>query len=150
MRSLAQKIDGLIDPLRRLSNFAAAPLFDLAARLYLANVFWKSGMVRFNDWKNDNFGNQIFLFELEHPVPYLAPETAAYITMGAEIILPILLVLGLFGRFAAAGLLIMTLVIELTYGHFDAHILWFFLGATIFIKGPGKLSLDALILKWIR
>lgn len=150
MRSLAQKIDGLIEPLRRLANCVGAPLFDFGVRLYLGYEFWKSGIVRFNDLKNDNFDNQIFLFELEHPVPGLDPATAAYLTTGAELILPIMLVLGLFGRFAAAGLLIMTAVIEFTYGHFDVHILWAFLALTILIRGPGKLSLDTLILKWIR
>jgi len=150
MTAILQKIDGLIDPLRRVANHIASPLFDLGVRLYLGNEFWKSGVTRFNDWKNGNFDNQIFLFELEHPVPGLDPATAAYITTGAELLLPVMLVLGLFGRFAAAGLLIMTAVIEFTYGHFDVHILWAFLAAMVFIKGPGKLSLDTLILKWIR
>jgi putative oxidoreductase len=62
-------------------------------------------------------------------------------------ILPTLLVLGLFGRAAAAGLLIMTAVIEFTYGHFDVHILWAFLAASILIRGPGLLSLDTVLLR---
>ena len=147
---LAYSIDNAIEPLRRLANFAGAPLWDLAARLFVANAFFKSGMVRFNAWRNGDFESQIFLFELEHPVPGLDPELAAYITTGAEVVLPVLLALGLFGRFAAAGLLIMTAVIEFTYGHFAVHILWAFLAASIFIKGPGALSLDNLLVKFIR
>ena len=150
MTAALQKIDNLIEPLRKLANCVGAPLLDLTMRLYLGNAFFSSGMLRFKDWQNGNFSNQVFLFELEHPVPGLDPTTAAYLTTGAEIILPIMLVLGLFGRFAAAGLLIMTAVIEFTYGHFDAHVLWAFLALSIFIRGPGKLSLDTLILKWIR
>ena len=150
MIALTQNIDNLIEPLRGIADKVASPLFDLTARLYLASVFWKSGMVRFRDWSNGTFDNQIFLFELEHPVPGIPPEPAAYLTMGAEIVLPILLVLGLFGRFAAAGLLIMTAVIEFTYGHFYSHILWAFLAGMLFIKGPGKLSLDTFLLKFIR
>ena len=150
MIAALQTVDNMINPLRKLANCVAAPLFDLAARLYLGNEFFKSGILRFKDWKNGNFDNQVFLFELEHPVPGLDPATAAYLTTGTEVILPIMLVLGLFGRFAAAGLLVMTAVIEFTYGHFDVHILWAFLAAMIFIRGPGKLSLDTLILKWIR
>ena len=150
MLSLANTIDNLIEPLRTLSNKAASPLFDLGVRLYLANAFWSSGILRFKDWKNGNFSNQVFLFEFEHPVPGLDPTAAAYLTTGAELVLPIMLVLGLFGRFAAAGLLVITAVIEFTYGHFDIHILWAFLAAMIFIKGPGTLSLDALLLKFIR
>lgn len=147
---LIYKIDGLIEPLRGLADKAASPLFDLGVRAYLGWAFFSSGLLRFKDLKNGTFDNQIFLFELEHPVPGLEPATAAYLTTGAELILPIMLVLGLFGRFAAAGLLVMTAVIEFTYGHFDAHILWAFLAAMVFIKGPGALSVDALIMKFIR
>ena len=147
---LLNTVDNLIEPLRGLSDKVASPLFDLGARAYLGWAFFSSGLLRFKDFKNGTFDNQIFLFELEHPVPGLDPSFAAHLTMGAEIILPILLVLGLFGRFAAAGLLIMTAVIEFTYGHFDVHILWAFLAGMIFIKGPGALSLDTLLLKFIR
>ncbi len=150
MTGFVNTIDNLIEPLRSLSDKIASPLFDLGVRLYLGNVFWSSGILRFKDWRNGNFDNQIFLFELEHPVPGLDPATAAYLTTGAEIILPIMLILGLFGRFAAAGLLVMTAVIEFTYGHFDSHILWAFLAGMIFLKGPGAISLDALLLKFIR
>ena len=147
---MLSKIDDLIEPLRRLANFAGAPLWDLAARLFVANAFWSSGILRYKDWANGNFDNQIFLFELEHPVPGLSPETAAYAATAGELVLPVLVALGLFGRLGAAGLLIMTAVIELTYGHFPVHILWIFLAASIFIKGPGALSLDHLLLKFIR
>lgn len=150
MIQIAQKVDGFIEPLRGIADKFASPVFDLGARFYLAYQFWKSGNLRLNDLLNGNFSNQLFLFEFEHPVPGLDPAVAAYLTTGAEIILPIMLVLGLFGRFAAAGLLAMTAVIEFTYGHFDVHILWAFLAAMLFIKGPGLLSLDTLILKFIR
>lgn len=150
MKTVFQTVDNLIEPLRKLSNCVLSPVFDLGARLYLGHAFFSSGLLRYKDWANGNFSNQVFLFELEHPVPGLDPTTAAYLTTGAEIILPIMLVLGLFGRFAAAGLLVMTAVIEFTYGHFDAHILWAFLAVMILLKGSGKLSLDTLILKWIR
>lgn len=147
---LARTIDDLIEPLRRLANNIGSPLFDLAARLYLANAFFKSGILRLTDWKNGNFDNQIFLFDLEHPVPGVDPEVAAYMATTGEVILPILVAFGLFSRFGAAGLLIMTAIIELTYIHATDHILWAFLAAAILIKGPGPLSLDHLIIKKLR
>lgn len=150
MKIIGQTIDRTIEPLRRFSDFAAAPLFDLAARLYLAHDFFRSGLTRWKDFINGNFDNQIFLFELEHPVPGLSPELAAYASLAGELILPILLALGLFGRVAAAGLLIMALIIEFTYLHSVQHILWMFLAAMILIKGPGRFSLDTLLLKFIR
>lgn len=146
----ARTIDNGIEPLRKLANKVGSPLFDLAARLYLGYEFFKAGATRRADFQSGNFENQINLFEFEHPVPGLSAEVAAYTTMGAETILPVMLFVGLFSRFSAAGLLIMTAVIEFTYGHFDSHILWAFLAAMIFIKGPGALSADHLLLKFIR
>lgn len=150
MHKIARTIDHGIEPLRGIAAQIGSPLIDLTARLYLGYAFFKSGTTRFHDWWNGNFDSQVFLFELEHPVPGLSPEMAAYMATFGEILLPVLLVLGLFSRFAAAGLLIMTAVIEFTYGHFAVHVTWAFLAAFIFIKGPGPLSLDYLLLRWIR
>jgi len=150
MITLAKKIDALIEPLREIANKFAAPVWDLAARLYVAEAFWSSGMTRFKDLINGNFDSQIFLFELEHPVPGLSPEIAAYGATAGEVILPILLVLGLFGRVGAAGILIMTAIIELTYIHSVDHIIWAFLAAAIFVRGSGVISLDNLLLRFIR
>jgi len=146
----AQKIDTLIEPLRHIANQYGAPTFDLAARLYLAKAFFSSGILRFNDWKNGNFDNQIFLFTDEHPVPGLNPEFAAYSTTMAELILPVLLVLGLFGRVGAAGILIMTAIIEFTYFSHVNHLIWAILATTIFIKGSGRFSADHILLKILR
>lgn len=144
------KIDELLNPLRKIADTIGAPVFDLAARAYVASVFWKSGTTRFNDFINGNFDNQILLFTDEHPVPGLPGEFAAYAATFGEVTLPILLILGLFGRFAAAGLFLMALIIEFTYFSSVTHIFWMFLAATIFIKGPGMLSVDHWLVKWIR
>ena len=150
MKNHLAKIDDAINPLRMIADTIGAPLFDLSARAYLAWVFWKSGMTRWNDFVNGTFDTQIFLFELEHPVPGLDPSTAAHTALFGEIVLPILLILGLFGRFAAAGLLIMTAIIEFTYLQSTTHIFWAFLAGTILIRGPGLLSVDHFLVKWIR
>lgn len=150
MKAIALKIDNLIEPLRKLANCVGSPVWDLAARLYLANVFFKSGMLRFKDYKNGNWDTQLYLFGDEHPVPGIPADIAAPLTTTMELALPVLLALGLFGRVGAAGVLIMTAVIEFTYMHANDHILWAFLAAAVFIKGPGRLSLDYLLLKMIR
>ncbi|MCB1556896.1 MAG: DoxX family protein [Alphaproteobacteria bacterium] len=150
MRTFAAKIDSLLNPLRQVATYGAAPLLDLAFRLYPASVFFQSGLGRFQDFLNDTWGRQLFLFAQEHPVFGLPATIAAPVTTGAELILPILLALGLFGRFAAGGLLVMTMVIEFTYLHSTTHYLWGALLAAILIKGPGLLSVDALLVKWTR
>jgi putative oxidoreductase len=150
MITIAQTIDTALNPLRKIASCIGAPVFDLAARLYVANAFFSSGILRFNDWKNGTFDTQLFLFELEHPVPGLSPEFAAYGATLGELILPILLVFGLFSRFAAVGILIMTAIIELTYIHSTDHILWAFLAASILIKGAGMFSADYWLVKFLR
>lgn len=128
-------------------NEYAAPLFDLATRLYISKVFFSSGLTRFHDWQTGNFSTQIFLFTEEHPVPILPPAASAYITTAGELILPVLVAFGLMGRLGALGMLAMAAVIELTYLHATEHIFWMFLAASIIVRGPGKLSLDHLLMK---
>ncbi|MCI5060135.1 MAG: DoxX family protein [Alphaproteobacteria bacterium] len=150
MIALAKKIDRKLEPLRKIANCVGSPLFDLLARAYVGLIFFKSGQSRFDSFLNGTWEDQIFLFSEEHPVPGIPGEIAAVMATGGELILPVLLVLGLFGRFAAAGLLVMTATIEFTYLHSTDHILWAFLLGMIFIKGAGKLSLDHLLIRKLR
>jgi putative oxidoreductase len=149
MINRAKKIDNMIEPLRHVAKVAGSPLFDLSARFYVGWAFLKSGLNRFGSFTNGTWEDQVFLFTEEHPVPGIPGEVAAVLGTGGELMLPVLLVLGLFGRFAAAGLLIMTAIIEFTYIHATDHILWAFLLGMIFIKGAGPLSLDHLLVKWV-
>ena len=145
--TFAHTINDMIDPLRKLSDMLASPLFDLGARLYMGWAFFKVGMMRFESYQNGDWETQVFLFTEEHPVPGIPGEIGAIMATSGELFLPVLLVLGLFGRFAAAGMLVMTAIIEFTYQSSPQHILWAFLLGMIFIKGAGKLSLDHLITK---
>jgi len=150
MKELLTKADDLLNPLRKLASTVASPLLDLAFRLYVAQAFFKSGWLRLQSALNNDWGSQIFLFEMEHPVPGLAPGTAAAITTAGELILPVLVALGLFARFGAAGLFTMALVIQLTYIANMEHLLWMALMASIFIKGPGPISVDHFLVRWIQ
>lgn len=143
-------IDNLIEPLRKFADKVGAPVLDLGFRLYLALPFIISGKGRLMDFLNGNWDTQIFLFDMEHPVPGLSASLAAPITTVAELILPVLLALGLFGRFAAAGLFAMALMIDITYQHNAEHLLWMALALAIFVRGPGVLSLDHLLVKSLR
>ena len=149
MKAFMQKIDALIEPLRRLADFIAAPLYDLTARLYVSYAFFNSGWGRFQNYLDGDWSSQLFLFKLEHPVPGVPAEVAAPLTTAMELVLPVLVTLGLFGRFGAAGMLVMTAIIEFTYTHNTHHILWFFLAGSIFIKGPGAISVDNLLRRWL-
>ena len=157
MIALAQKIDELIEPLRRLSDKALSPLLDLGIRLFTADIFLGSGWLKFKNFLDGNWDTTVYLFREVHIVPVVSPELAAFLGTGAEIVLPVLLIAGLFTRFSAAGLLIMTAVIQ--FAVFDSfgddlsnpdHYMWMLLLAVPLIKGAGVLSLDHLVLKYLR
>lgn len=150
MKTLMIKTNDVIEPLRGIADKFGSPLLDLSFRFYLGWAFFKSGMGRAKDFFNGTWDTQLFLFELEHPVPGLDPALAAPVTTIAELVLPILISFGLFSRFGAAGLFVMALVIQLTYQENFQHLLWMALALVIFIKGPGPLSIDHLLVKWLR
>lgn len=150
MKTLMQTIDTAIDPLRSLADKIGAPIFDVLVRSYVAWIFLKSGMGRLDSAMNGSWSDQVFLFTEEHPVPGVPGDIAAILSTGAELILPVLLITGLFGRFAAAGLLVMTAIIEFTYTHSNDHILWAFLLGMVFVRGPGLFSADHVLRGWLR
>jgi putative oxidoreductase len=118
------------------------PLFDLGIRLYVASVFFRSGWLKVSDWSST-----LALFNYEYHVPLLPPPVAAVMGAGGELLLPVLLVFGLAGRFGAAGLTVVNLVAATSYpdlsdlGRQD-HLLWGVLLLVTLLHGPGRLSLD--------
>jgi putative oxidoreductase len=67
----------------------------------------------------------------------------AFVVGSAEILLPILLVLGLLTRLAGLGLLLMTLVVQLTVPEgWPIHVTWVAMALAIMAWGPGRISLD--------
>ena len=115
-------------------------LIDLALRVWIAIIFWKSGVIKVGNWDVT-----LLLFEDEHPVPGLSPEIAAYLGTFNEIALPILLVIGLCGRIAAIGLLISTAIIQFTYIHSHEHFIWAMVLLAIIMRGSGLYSMDYFI-----
>lgn len=146
-RTLAARADALVR--------AVAPpwLAGLALRLGLAVPFWRSGV---NKW--DGFLQldpvAVLLFSSEFklhlpggPYAFPAPGLVAFLSGMAEIALPVLLVLGLATRFAAFGLLLMTLVIQLTVPEgWPVHLTWAAMALALAALGPGRISLDARLL----
>lgn len=118
------------------------PLFDLAIRLYVAEVFFRSGVLKISDW-----GTTLALFENDYKVPVLPIPVAAAMGTAGELLLPVLLAFGLAGRFGAAGLFVVNLVAVTSFpdisdlGRQD-HVLWGALLLVTIFHGPGRISLD--------
>ena len=131
----------LIDKLIKWIEFLT-PLFDLALRLWVANVFWKSGLTKIKSWDST-----LMLFDYEYSVPLLPTNVAAFLATGAELLFPLLLVVGLASRFSALSLFIVNYVAVISYPDIsDAgikdHLVWGTMLAVIFFHGPGRLSAD--------
>ena len=126
------------------------PMAQLAARVYVASVFFRSGLTKLRDWETT-----LALFNDEYHVPLLNPTVAAFMGTGAELALPVLLVAGLFGRFAAAGLSVLNVVAVLSLADIPeaalmGHVFWGSLLAAVLLWGPGRLSVDHFLMPRLR
>lgn len=126
------------------------PLAQLGARWYVASVFFRSGLTKLHDWDIT-----LALFSDEYHVPLLNPTVAAYLATSAELGLSALLVLGLFGRFAAAGLSVLNVVavislMEVADAALTGHVFWGCLLGFLVLWGPGALSLDRWLIPRLR
>ena len=127
-----------------------SPVLDFGLRLYLANVFFKSGLTKISNWDST-----LYLFNDVYQVPLLPPALAATMATSTELGLSALLVFGLFGRFAAAGLFILNIVAVISYADLseagiNQHISWGILLAVLLILSRGNWSIDALLERWLR
>ena len=127
---------------------AAIPDWPLALllRLGVAAPFFLSGRTKVEGLLTITPSTR-YLFTEEYRVPLISPDLAATLATYAEHALPVLLVLGLFTRSAALGLLGMTLVIQLFVipGGWPTHLLW--AGPLVYLiaRGPGRASLDRML-----
>ncbi len=148
-------------------------LLMLGLRLVGAKVFFDSGMSKWNGWFDfDEQKYDLFLYEFFCPDPpregalvLCDPETLDYVEGGTvvamierlavlagvmEVLLPVLVVCGLFTRVGAAGLLGLTLFIQLavfpTWDHWVSPAMWWAaVLLTIVVRGPGLFSVDRLL-----
>jgi putative oxidoreductase len=141
--SLIGKITTAWAPITAVLN-ALQPVAAIAARMYVAQVFFLSGLTKLRDW-----GTTVALFTDEYKVPLLSPATAALLGTAGELVLPVLLVLGLAGRFSALGLFVVNAVAvialsEIAPAALQQHLLWGALLAALAIYGLGPWSADKL------
>ena len=127
----------------------AGHALDLVIRVYMADVFFRSGLVKIRNWDGT-----MYLFENEYRVPLLPPELAAWLGTFGELLFPPLLALGLAARFAALSLSVVNVMAVIAFWHVLAeneaarmsHFYWGLLLLVTLCHGPGRLSLDY----WLR
>jgi putative oxidoreductase len=137
------------DWLARAAQVVAPPVLRMA----LAVPFFKSGLTKWDSFLSLSPATE-FLFEDEFKLHIFGqaydfpfPTAVAYLNSIAEIVLPVLLVVGLATRFSALALLVMTGVIQLVVpeGWANFHLPWAGLALAVIALGPGALSLDHLL-----
>lgn len=129
----------------RLHEVHLASLVNLALRLWVAWVFFRSGLT-----KVQSMDTTVMLFEYEYAVPLLPPVVAAYLGTAAELLLPVMLALGLGGRLAALALFVFNIVAVISYPSLNEigrvwHYAWGLALLLPLLYGPGVASLDHLL-----
>lgn len=154
-------------PFFQRGGLALQPIILLLLRFYVASIFLKSGVQKISHWDST-----VFLFEYEYHVPLLPATWAAVLGTAAELILPVLLLLGLFTRLTAVILSIFNGIAVLSYpvllkGSWglvtawgwlpiglsfpskgaEDHVVWGLMLLVIVAFSAGKLSVDHLFNK---
>lgn len=121
------------------------PIADVLLRVYVAQIFWMAGWSKTRDWEMT-----ISLFTDEYQVPWLSAQIAAWLCTVAELILPVMLVLGLWRSLAAFGLLVVNAMAVISYYHvlkdmpvaLQDHVEWGLMLFILICQPVQKLSLD--------
>ncbi|HXA36716.1 MAG TPA: FAD-dependent oxidoreductase [Steroidobacteraceae bacterium] len=118
----------------------AWPYIEFAIRLWIAKLFFVFGILQLTHWPLT-----LELASQENPIPFLAPEAAAFLSTAIYLVCAALLVLGFMTRYAALPLLALSFVTQLRYEPFDTQLFWIALSGWFVIHGAGALSLDNLL-----
>ena len=109
MNGLVEKFSAPMQTTGDLLSKLQSP-FLLFTRVYVALVFFKSGL-----WKINNWEQNLAVFEYEYQVPLLNYETAAYLATFGELVFPIFLIIGLGSRFSAITISFINIVAVVSY-----------------------------------
>ncbi|OWP50224.1 HvfX family Cu-binding RiPP maturation protein [Pseudomonas nitroreducens] len=152
------------DPLDRLAAWG----WDIPLRLFLAWEFFESGLEK---WHGENWFEQIHA-NFPFPFNHFSASFDWQVSMWAELIAPILLLLGLATRFASASLIVVTIVAiaavhwpaqwsslaELAqgysitdhgFGNYKLPLIYLVALVPLVLKGAGALSVDGLVRRFL-
>jgi len=145
----------LINKIELLASQFPTDIINLVARFAIASVFWRSAQTKITGgefvgqkWQFYNVTDSTFmLFEYEYALPIIPYELAAYLATFGEFVLSLTIMLGVFTRLSAFGLLMMTMVIQfLVYPDaWPTHVVWLVPLLYLIKHGGGNLSFDRLI-----
>ncbi len=160
----SRSIIGLtVDSFVAACSFIPYALVALALRLVMARLIFLDGQTRI---EGPRVALNVLDFDLSVVLPLqvkvetfgaflthyaalpVSPVLGAYLLSYAEFILPICLLLGFGTRFVALGMLIMTALIQIYVmpdALWSAHVYWAAILLVLLSRGPGQISVDAII-----
>ena len=125
------------------------PLWPLQtiARIAVGSVFYKAAILKIRSPEIT-----LVLFRDEYQVPFLSYDVAAQLAIMAEMGGAVLLLAGLFTRLATLPLFGTIIVIQLFVypSAWVEHLTWSTALLLILMRGPGPLSLDYLLARFMR
>lgn len=143
----------LLSPIDQILSSIPEWVINVAMRLVIFKIFWFSvqtkiagltiGGQHFAFWNVTE--TTFLLFDFEYALPLIDSTLAAYLGTFGEFFLPLMILFGFFTRFAAVGLMIMTLVIQfLVYpdAWWSVHVYWVLALLYIMRNGGGLISVD--------
>ena len=121
-------------------------ILQLGMRVGVGMVFFKAGLLKYQ-----SFEFAVKLFEDEYKLPFLAPAVAARMAMINELTTSTLLFLGLATRLITLPLFGMIAVIQIFVypSAWPDHVLWGSILVFLLTRGPGSLSIDFLIERYL-
>ncbi|WP_119303731.1 DoxX family protein [Dongia deserti] len=118
----------------------------LLARVAIATIFWRAART-----KLANFDLTIALFQDEYlkTLPFLPAAPMAYLATALELAMPALILAGLLTRLATLPLIGMAFFIQIFVypTSWPDHLIWITLLGLLLARGPGVISLDALLVR---
>jgi NADH dehydrogenase/putative oxidoreductase len=124
----------------RVLRGLAWPKVELAIRLWLAQIYFVSGVLKLTHWDT-----ALYLATHEYPVSWLSAGSAAAIGVSIEVIGGALLAAGFMTRYAAAPMLALALVAQFAYLPFDNQLFWAALFGWYVVCGAGPISVDSML-----
>jgi uncharacterized membrane protein YphA (DoxX/SURF4 family) len=118
----------------------AWPYIELAIRLWIAKLFGFFGFMQMLHWETT-----LAVASQENPIPFLAPNSAAFLSTAIYIVCAVLLAIGFMTRYAALPLLLLSLITQLYDTPFDTQLFWMALAGWFAIHGAGPISVDNLL-----
>jgi putative oxidoreductase len=142
MTRLFDKVLPVLVATQTYVTYLQAPA-TLAARIFVGMAFFRSGLTKIANWETT-----LALFADEYRVPLLPTHVAAVAGTFGELFFPILLIIGIFGRFSALSLSVINIVAVLSLSEIapaalQQHQFWGALLVGVLLWGPGKWSVDA-------